>query len=147
MSWTIESEPEYLFPEEIALPGEQEPVGHRTAHSSVPQHRPELVVAHLPHSQASHFVALRTPRHDLHIEYPSRGYGASKAFIYSFKPYHAGGTYVDPPSEELQALIRSHHEQPSVSWMPLLDKLAEEYPERFGEPVTHHTVARLGGHT
>ena len=147
MSWTIASEPEYLFPEEVARPGEQEQVGHSTAHYADPRQLPNLTVAHLPHSQVSHRVSIRDSRHHLTFEYPSRADGHRKAFIYSYKPYHAGGTYVDPPSEELQMLIRSHHEQPGVSWMPLLDKLAEEYPERFGEPVTHHTALRLGGHT
>lgn len=47
---------------------------------------------------------------------------------------------VAAPSPDLIALIESHHT--NAAWMPLLDALAEEYPEHFESAVAEHTRAR-----
>lgn len=48
--------------------------------------------------------------------------------------------YAAAPSPDLLSLIESHHE--NKAWMPLLDKLVEEYPEHFTDAVAAHTAAR-----
>jgi len=47
---------------------------------------------------------------------------------------------VAPPSETLRALVANHGE--TDAWAPLLDRLAEEYPEHFNSLVDAHTAAR-----
>lgn len=57
-----------------------------------------------------------------------------------------GVALTHPPSEALQAMIRHYHKQDagSAAWMPLLDMLAEEYPDHFADHVAEHTKARAG---
>ena len=47
---------------------------------------------------------------------------------------------VPPASPELRAMIAAHHD--NHAWMPLLDKLAEEYPDHFAAHVDAHTAGR-----
>lgn len=107
--------------------------GSETVHESAG--RDSLMVGHYPdrtEGQTTHFVRLSGKR-EQGMWWPSQMHGAEKAFL--------GYTdYGPPPSPELQALIAAHHT--NHAWAPLLDKLAEEYPEKFEDVVAHHTAAR-----
>ena len=70
--------------------------------------------------------------------WPSADRGEEAAVYHDGKKLH----YLPPPSETLQSLIAGHHE--THAWMPLLNKLAEEYPEHFEGPVAEHARARAG---
>lgn len=47
---------------------------------------------------------------------------------------------VKPASPELRSLIANHHK--THAWMPLLDKIAEEYPEHTSAAIDAHTQSR-----
>jgi len=66
------------------------------------------------------------------LRWPTRQFGRDRAYL-------GNGEYGPPPSEQLRALIESHHN--THAWMPLLDKLAEEYPQ-LDAAVSAHTAAR-----
>ena len=69
------------------------------------------------------------------FRWPSGDRGEEAAVYHDGKRLH----YLAPPSPELRALIESHHD--NHAWMPLLDRIAEEYPE-IEPAVQHHTAAR-----
>lgn len=51
------------------------------------------------------------------------------------------GVRQNTPTPELKALLATHHLNPTNTWAPLLDKLAEEYPD-MQPAVDAHTAAR-----
>lgn len=97
--------------------------------------RAGIHVAHTPNSarlgQPTHTVRV----HDKLFMYPSGKTGEDGAYL-------GDGKYGARPSPELLKLIEAHGKD--HAWMPLLDKLAEEYPEHFEGPVAEHTRARAG---
>lgn len=107
-----------------------------------------FLVVHPPksHSDITHGVAIGSsndgePYGSLHRDRISFGYPSGRraggVFI---KETNKAGVHDKPPSPELLSLIESHHE--NLAWMPLLDKLVEEYPEHFSDAVASHTAAR-----
>jgi len=111
---------------------------HRTYHYA-PGH--DLQVGHDTGApSASHHVYLSSTRQsrDAGMWYPS-GMHSDKTLI---RDDQGHTSYGPPPSEQLRALIESHHE--THAWMPLLDKLAEEYPQ-LDAAVSAHTAARAQG--
>ncbi len=113
---------------------------HETHHYS-PDTGHLLSVTHNPAPEpgtrdVSHFVSINpytSTKHSPTLWYPSEMHGTEKSYL-------GNGQYGSPPSAELQSLIAHHHLD--HAWMPLLDKLAEEYPEHFEDAVRNHTVAR-----
>lgn len=67
------------------------------------------------------------------------------ATVSQFTESGSGNDRVSPPSERLKSLIASHHT--NAAWMPLLDALAEEYPDHFESAVAEHTRARSESET
>jgi len=113
--------------------------------------RHQLYVAHRPHRfVGSHYVMIRVPHPVYHghvqttvFSYPS---GADPKRAYVSTPDIPAGFFplATVPSEKLLAPIEAHHT--NGAWMPLLDRLAEEYPEVFERAVAAHTLARAGAH-
>ena len=117
--------------------------GHLTIHRQG-EDGPTLDVQHIPDPRTlgyteptTHQVSITADphftHHSAHMSWPTRKHGTEKAYL-------GHGQYGPPPSEGLRAMIESHGEHPA--WMPLLDRLAEEYPEHFTIPVEQHTAAR-----
>lgn len=112
--------------------------GHVTLH-----HRGGSVALHVEHisdpvgqgfsEPITHHVRLSAAPHEALMTWPTRKHGAEQAYL-------GRGHYGPPPSERLRALIESHGKD--HAWMPLLDALAEEYPEHFERPVAEHTRQR-----
>ena len=118
--------------------------GHQTIHDGVGRH---LTVSHEPlygtepRKTGSHQVYINNGSGDRHLfMYPSSKHGDKKAYIHIGQKVGGGSHYVDPPSEHLRALIESHGT--NHAWMPLLDALAEEYPEHMNGPVERHVQQR-----
>lgn len=117
--------------------------GHVTTHTHPKRRGHELSVEHNPsplYTPATHSVTISygkgfAPRRGT-LAWPSAEHGKEKAYLHA---EHTGPKYVAPPSERLRALIEAHGED--HAWMPLLDAVAEEYPDL--EPaVAAHTAAR-----
>lgn len=91
-----------------------------------------------------HTVTMATPnRHDstrqLHIHHD----GTTEVTRYLSRPDGSIAEHreaVTPASPDLRQMIANHHKD--HAWMPLVDKLAEEYPEHFQEATDHHTAGR-----
>ena len=128
MSWTVTSTPTDGGGHET-VHGLREPDRHRPSHTLSVAHYPE------PSRDTTHFVSMMDPtRNDRSLWWPTGKHGADRAYL-------GHGEYGPPPSEELRTLIETHGAHPD-QWMPLLDKLAEEYPDHFNEAVSRHTAAR-----
>ncbi len=115
------------------------------SHSEYPTH--SLLVGHTKaaHGQRGAMVSLT---HKL----PSGVYdnaklyrdGAGRWLVH--KTAHAP-IEVQPASPTLESLIANHAGNETAAWMPLLDRLEEEYPGHFSEHIAQHVTTRLGGRT
>jgi len=119
--------------------------GHLTIHRQGDGDGPTLDVQHIPDPKTlgyseptTHQVGITAgpdfPQHSAHMSWPTRQHGEHRAYL-------GRGKYGPPPSPELRTLIETHGANPA--WMPLLDKLAEEYPDHFNGPVEEHTRQRF----
>lgn len=93
-------------------------------------------------SPQTHLVRIHLPHHaSVHFSYPSLMDPASASI--SGSDIHPDDRLAPPPSPELRALIETFHD--GHHWMPLLDKLTEEYPQmlpgvnRYVESVVKHS--------
>lgn len=112
---------------------------YETAHHNDDSEHSLIVASH--RHGANGVVVLRSPSGD-GVQRHTLTFAAGRPTTFT---YHnrLGADYPEEthePSERLKSLITSHHE--NKAWMPLLDALAEEYPEHFESAVAEHTRAR-----
>ncbi len=111
--------------------------GHTTTHTLSATHALSVEHQRDPHPSApsTHAVILHNGDSVGSVRWPTIQHGADHAWVFTGHSGHYG----PPPSERLRALIEAHGED--HAWMPLLDAVAEEYPDL--EPaVAAHTAAR-----
>ena len=114
--------------------------GHETSHtltgSATGSHRNAVYVRHYPIGDSrgsSHVVIVNNGADTAQLYWPTEAHGANRAYL-------GAGKYGSPPSPELKALIETHGQHPD-QWMPLLDKVAEEYPH-MQPAIDAHVAAR-----
>lgn len=107
------------------------------AHFKAKETRPQLTVTHHP-SIDTRAASIYNPTDDTSVAFVQE-FGIPK-IVKRRSGAVEFSEEVTPPSDHLISLINSHYK--NRAWMPLLDALAEEYPEHFESAVAEHTRAR-----
>jgi len=84
------------------------------------------------------------PTHSLLVGHTKAAHGQRGAMVSLTHKLPIG---VQPASPTLESLIANHAGNETAAWMPLLDRLEEEYPGHFSEHIAQHVATRLGGHS